>query len=408
MYSRTIFPQEIYDLILDTVPYVSPVDSYLEHRKTAPALLNCSLVCSSFRAKAQKRLFHDVSIHFPNSESNSSCRRNLLNQILMSNERLRNFVIKLRIVLEPALPISYASFPSLRNLAHLNITGDNLEEPLDWSWMLSSDWETCKSDIFKMMHVPTLRTLKIYKIFEFPVGVLLTCGQVQELYVDLSSVTLDGNSNTTDSDLLPMLPVQQGYLEGLDFSYYTFPLLVEALRSNPSSSLSIARLQKLRLSIFERETEEAVQEVLKIAAASLKHLEICFEPFFEASWETLNLPDPSILRHLTFSVTVWEDYWNINSFLEQMPTANNLAGMLIYLHSDCADDSSTWQQLDKLLARMAQFQCLEVRVGSEWTDLGNDLPELLPRLAGSGQLVVTYQPSYSNPITVHGIGPIDT
>ncbi|KAG5335334.1 hypothetical protein C0989_001390 [Termitomyces sp. Mn162] len=381
--------------------------TYSEHRKTALTLVNCSLTCSSLRKNAQKRLFHDVSIYFPNSKYNSSCRPNLLNQVLMSNERLRGFVTKLRIVLESTLPRSYASFPSLPNLTHLNITGDNFQEPLDWTWTLGSDWDTCKSDIFKMMHVPTLRSLEIYNIFEFPVGVLLTCGQVQELYVDSSSVTLDVNTNIIDSGLLPLLPPQRGHLEGLGFFDLTFPLLVKALKSNPSSPLSITRLQKLKLSVFDRESENAVQEVLRLTAGSLKHLEIRFEPSFEVCWETLNLPDPSILRLLTFYIIDWEDNSSMISFLEQIPKANNLTSVVIYVYSNHTEDS--WQRLEGLLLKMrgAQFECLEIRVGHEWKDLWDDLPMLLPRLASSGQLVVTQLPNRLSTVAVLGINHIN-
>ncbi|KAG6878868.1 hypothetical protein C0992_007074 [Termitomyces sp. T32_za158] len=359
-------PQEILELILDEVSSA-----------LTPALLNCSLACSALRDTAQKRLFHDVCIHLPDTG------HSLLGQTLVANARLRAFVTTLRIVLEPVLPrTSYCSFPSLPNLAHLNITGDNLQAPLDWSWTLGEDWETCKRDVFRMMCLPTLRTLRICNICEFPVDVLVACGQVQELDVHESSVAPGADD---DRDLLcPLLPLPgpRASLQGLCFSYYTFPLLVEALRSRPASRMSIARLETLCLSIFDRDTEQAAREVLSTAAASLRHLELCFEPFFQVSWDTLGLPDPSILRQVTFYITEWDDYGNMNAFLEQMPRAsNNLAGVVVHLQCECACAEGAWRRLEELLGAAR----LEVRVEDEWCA---DFARLLPRLAGTGRLVV--------------------
>ena len=125
-------------------------------------------------------------------------------------------------------------------------------------------------------------------------------------------------------------------------------------------------------------------------------------------WETLNLPDPSILRHLTFYIMDWEDESNMISFLEEIPEANNLASIIIYVYYD--DAGASWQRLDELLVRMrdeAHFECLEIRVGHDWRDLEDDLPTLLPRFASSGQLVVTHLPRRTNPVTVFGIGQVD-
>ncbi|KAG6899428.1 hypothetical protein C0993_010371 [Termitomyces sp. T159_Od127] len=318
-------PQEIQQLVLSFA--------------LRPALLSCSLTCSALRDTAQRHLFRDVSIRLPDTGST-------LGHTLTSSKRLRAFVQRLHIVLEPVLPrTSYSSFPSLQNLVHLDITGDNLQEPLDWTWLLGADWDACKRDLFRMMCLPTLRTLRIYNIYEFPVDVLAVCGQLEELDVDGSELARGAD---TDCELVrAMCPCTRGSLQSLCFSYYTFPLLVETLRRCPASCMSLARLERLRLSIFDRDTEQAVREVLTMAAASLRHLELCFEPYFQVSWDTLGLPDPSILRQVTFYITEADDCGNMNAFLEQMPRANNLARVVVHLQCEC--DEGALSRLGELL-----------------------------------------------------------
>ncbi|KAG6873128.1 hypothetical protein C0995_002502 [Termitomyces sp. Mi166 len=264
MQSHPVFPLETFSIILEQVPYSNNPQSIRKNdSESAVTLVNCSLVSSSFRDIAQRRLFKDVTVELP-SFSNGSTP---LNEILSSSARLRTFVVKLRLVIYPKIITTQDEFHlDLPNLVDLWITGGS-RAPFDWKMMLLT--KAYESKLYTLMRGPALSRLMLRHINNFPISALNNCGQLKELCVKGVGFDNIGTCNI----LSPMHPT---YLETMDLSDdCNFPELVTAL-IKPSSSLSIARLRKLSLDIFNEATCTALKMALDEAGAYLDDLELVF------------------------------------------------------------------------------------------------------------------------------------
>lgn len=262
MQSRPVFPVEIFDVILEQIPCNAQAVSAREYSESTFTLSNLSLVSSSFRDRGQKRLFNDANVHLPPLTKGHS----ILNRVLSSSARLRSFIIKLRLAVSPTITNSQVEFnPVLPNLTDLCIVGYSRTQ---FNW---SDTKPYQSRLYTLMGGPTLSRLTIRNIYNFPISVLGSCSQLEELS------TRYVKYNDTDFVNIPIAtsPVHQTYLKTISSSDFAFPNLVTALIS-PSFPLSAARLQKLSLVVPNQATCAALKIILDEAGAHLADLELSF------------------------------------------------------------------------------------------------------------------------------------
>ncbi|KAG6883110.1 hypothetical protein C0993_007778 [Termitomyces sp. T159_Od127] len=386
MQSRPVFPPEIFDIILEQIPYSADAESEREDSEYTSTLVNCTLVSSSFRDRGQRRLFDDVNIHLPPFNKGHST----LNHILASSARLRTFVHKLHLAIRPKIAQGQVEFnPALPNLTDLWIIGSSRAQ---FNW---NDVKAYQSSIYTLMRGSTLYRLTIRNVYNFPVSALGNCSQLRELSTNYVKY------NDTDFPLSTS-PVPQTYLRTIHSSDITFYKLATAL-VEPSFPLSAARLQKLSLVVPNETTSAALEVILDEAGAFLDDLELTFHSGFEPPRDFLNLPNPAILRNVTFRNRM-DDISQVVSFLLQIPEVNKLSSVLIYrsiLYSGSIPtqdtEDSSWQQLDEVLTRerhAVQFQRLELRdmfpaLNSGRDELEARVSRLLPRLTRSNRVVVS-------------------
>ncbi|KAG6864869.1 hypothetical protein C0993_008482, partial [Termitomyces sp. T159_Od127] len=241
--------------------YVEELDPNAEESdsESTSTLLNCSLVCSSFRYRVQKRLFNDVFLHFPSS----FIRQRILMKVLLLSARLRAFVVKLHLMIDQSIDNIQLEFNlTFPNLTDLKIDGGPAF-PSNCNFA-EAPWSSLSTLMGSSLHTLAVRIIK-----NFPLSALGKCSQLEGLSTD----RVDYN----DKDFpLSTSPVPQIYLRTIRSFDDTFHKLVMAL-VNPSFPLSAARLQKLSLFVSNRATAAALKVISDEAGAYLDDLELCFK-----------------------------------------------------------------------------------------------------------------------------------
>ncbi|KAF5373979.1 hypothetical protein D9615_009934 [Tricholomella constricta] len=230
-----IFPQEIINLIVGMVDgRLSVLKRRHMLRRTLKA---CCLVSWSFRNPAQERLFKALSLGCsPMYKSDTA-----LISALSSSPRLCGFVRSLRIFLRAGCSTNLEPFSTaLTHLRHLTLSAD--VRSLPWT-SLPHEF---RSNVRDIIRGPSLRSLELLRIQNFPTTVLSCCAHLESL-----SITHTSFQSSFGESLSSLLSNSQrhGYLRTLTVNDCE---ATEPLRSaliDPASPLSIARLEQLFLSL---------------------------------------------------------------------------------------------------------------------------------------------------------------
>ncbi|KAG6907861.1 hypothetical protein DXG01_007074 [Tephrocybe rancida] len=284
------FPQEIIELVLDELEAVSQTEHSLD------TLLACSLVSSSLRDIAQARLFQSFIIPYPEPTDLRGRNRNCISAL---TPRLCGFIKRLTFAFDTlavasgfhidphryrfdvdVLPTMH--FPKLVyfNIRTSNSTGHRL------TWRLIP--LHLRKLIYSMMQWPTIRTLEIDGIIDFPAPAVSHCRQLRSFIANSTQFTARDVTCPAISTTSASPTCNQGYLESFSYRQY-MPLrrLIEAL-CDPTSSLSLNRIKKLQVEVYFREpssTHADCESLLDLTLSYLEELALRFE-----LWSSMRIP----------------------------------------------------------------------------------------------------------------------
>jgi len=400
-----ILPQEIIDEIIEDVSY--PDAEYA-------TLTACSLVSSSFRDTAQKVLFRGITISLSRPDTT---RYTVPASVLTSSRRLCNLVEYINVFINSP-DAKWDIFPLLPRLQRLSI-----QPGKSWATRWSDLPDTFTCNLYDMFRWPSLRSLNISFITDFPIFSI--CASRQLTTLGITHVTFDTQPNTTAFATAPQ-PVaecavhERGYLQSL--SIYGFRDTIRTLQStlsDPSSHLSISRLRKLSID-GSSESAAIFYEVIGTTTSHLEDLELGM--MIDAPDLALVLPHLPRLRHIRFIPRDLLQLIHIERILALFPDTHNLSQVSINGTSELCvpdhEDGTTvgvWQALDSLLTRechATEFKELSISIRM-LTDMGECLRVFfetsMPQLLAESRLVVTvsYYPP-AGPMREYSIIPFAT
>ncbi|KAF8069837.1 hypothetical protein FPV67DRAFT_1779368 [Lyophyllum atratum] len=380
-------PQELVNKILEELDSLEAAD-----RNTLRA---CCIVSSSFHDHAQERLYRSLSMTLSSSPALKATADALIN-VLTSSHRLRSFVESLAIRFQGGQS-SYPYFDitlKLPRLSHLTLS--NEKESRDRvSWLVLR--AGLRSSLSELLRSSSLRVLSISHICFIPALLISSCAHLRELHLwDIIFLKSDQDGNAPwNTPCTPSISPTQTYLESLSLRITARPRLLCDTLTHPASSLSITRLRRLTIEIWDNEDFTGCQELLELTGPSLEAFTLKFIQQFLGD---LILPTLPKLQHLTIINPNHRTIQRLPSLLDSTHVKDVSLTIDDYL---CRWDhhfrfvAGYWQRIDE--AMCTTHPSANLRITVEHTsrasadpggDARNYFTSNMPRLFAAGRLCV--------------------
>ncbi|KAG6907862.1 hypothetical protein DXG01_007075 [Tephrocybe rancida] len=351
--SDPIFPQEIFGLI------IASIDTRGAHESFDPTLRACSLVCTSFRDPAQRRLFTSITLTLPDPPDEHIAPVSVL---WRSSPRLCGYIENLGIMIsapEECEPLPIAPLPRLRAITLF-----------PFRYLLAPDaflkWQEVPPEVrralYEVMWGPGVESLRLEWVEGFPVNAIVACGALRELEL------IDTEFAEKGDDVISETPRSEGEPQGCIEFMEVFNTVVEPLFlfSSPKTLISLASLISLEYLVNERNSCEECQTILDLTAPFLTELLLVVA---ESYIKDLTLPHPKILRHIKFLPENLTDFRTIAPFLESLPSDTPLEKFCINDYKTPAGQRrydleriAEWHRIESTLMRAEWLPCL-VQIG---------------------------------------------
>ncbi|KAF8968044.1 hypothetical protein BDZ97DRAFT_1916272 [Flammula alnicola] len=198
-----VVPFDVIEVILDILAwdYNEPYFRSLEA---------CSLTCHSFLPLCRKRIFASIKVN--GTYSRRSNRTNMLSDLLTTAPDIADYVRELHFGITNDDEEYFNGLPEiLRRLTNLNSLHlfHHGSGKLDWKGLALP----IKDAMACLMSLPTLTSLDLSWIANFPVSALISCTHLQDFHIDFVDIA------EIDDTPHAMLPVASILLEGYSFGY---------------------------------------------------------------------------------------------------------------------------------------------------------------------------------------------
>ncbi|KAF8069856.1 hypothetical protein FPV67DRAFT_1667774 [Lyophyllum atratum] len=279
-------PQELVNKILEEFDSLDDGD-----RDT---LRTCCIVSSSFHDPAQERLYKSLYLALSLLPT-LRARNDALIKILTSSHRLRSFVESLSIRFHVG-ESSYWNLESdiileLPRLSHLSLsTYEEFGARASWSALRGG----LRTNLSELLQSSSLRVLSISHVCFFPASLISSCAHLRELH--LWNILCLGSGQDGNAPHTPSIHPTQTYLESLSLRITTLPRRLYDTLTHQASALSIARVRRLRIEIWDNEDFTGCQELLEFTGPSIEAFTL---KFIQPLLGDLILPTLPKLQHLT-------------------------------------------------------------------------------------------------------------
>ncbi|KAG5644534.1 hypothetical protein DXG03_008188 [Asterophora parasitica] len=376
-------PQELIDVIIENLAGDST------------NLQACSLVSSSFREPAQRRLFRAIYIHLDETLDASLIHATQIT----SSPRLASFVesLKIHFHFRSCLFKTRVSWdgpplilPRLRHL-ELNV----IDSGFGMYFKLLP--HTVQDNLLRLMDSPQLEHL-VVRAIKFPLRILHSLDQIKHLelfppfacMLKRDPLPLPYHALTPNSSgpgCLDTLSLIDGMRDTAAFDE------ILAAFEAPTSTVSLDRLRGLAGLIEGTESIRGLQRMLDLAGGTLEALSITFFPFDAdfASAEQLNLACLSKLRWLHINIatgTTEEACPAIARILSSVTQDSGVVDVVVKAHlpGGCSA-AARWGCVDEVLADKSRFPVLRACVVDLPAQSGSpEIAQFLPKLAAKGCL----------------------
>ncbi|CAA7262869.1 unnamed protein product [Cyclocybe aegerita] len=255
-------PQEVVDRIVD--------DCYepKEQQESIQIMSNISLVCRAFRRRAQKYIFSRVE--FDASPAKIFALAGLL-EIIQQTPEIGASISEIHLVLDDhdrpwfATHRKFIQVMALTNVKSLRLSSDSgLPEPP------IHETAALETKFWKPYIAPSLTSLTLTRIFDFPVGLLSQCTNLSDL--TFSMVGLYRGKQRTKN--IPPHPFPQIRKLKYELQDTALDFLLQEQTPDGRQYLDFSRLRSLHVEVSSVEKIKSTRELIEISGGYLEELHI--------------------------------------------------------------------------------------------------------------------------------------
>ncbi|KAF9563251.1 hypothetical protein CPC08DRAFT_816742 [Agrocybe pediades] len=371
-----IFPVEIIEAVLSAL---------VEDDNNLEALKACSLTCHALLPHCRKHIFGTITIRPPFS-TGFICASpiRLFGQLIRNSPEIATYVRHLRLGLQiedfsyEELPDVLGQLTQLRGLFIWFCSGYTV---LDWKHMPVRFWPI-RSSLLRLLLSPTVTSLKLHNIVNFPISTLMQSTSLKELHIE--KLTIEDEHDM--SSPLPLTPVQ---LKTLDIGLRANKVALRMLKMhhiNGSSVFDLESLKKLHMSI-EVSGDMADAVLLCGLASNLSDIHLKVLNGVKLS-KLSTIIGPSV-KYLELAIWVYSHRRDpFSGICEELTGNNGLETLSLCLRIDTDaeyDIGDEWGHLDRVLVQPVRSALKHFSLKVVLYSYGQSNKMLLERIKGLPQ-----------------------